>query len=174
MTVIPTENPQILDLFKRAQIDGAWVPEPWASRLILEGNGKLFLDERDLWPSGDFVTAHIIVATPFLKEHPDLVKSWLDAHVQITTWEQQNPTQAKEVANQEIQRLTGKALPDEVLDSAWSRLKVTYDPVSASLVTSADAAHMAGFLKEKPDLASIYDLSLLNQVLGERGLPLVK
>ncbi|HRE29854.1 MAG TPA: ABC transporter substrate-binding protein, partial [Anaerolineales bacterium] len=75
--VIPTENSQTLDLFRQGSIDGAWVPEPWASRLIVEGGGTVFVDERDLWPNGDFVTTHIIVSTEFLNAHPDIVKKWL-------------------------------------------------------------------------------------------------
>ena len=172
--VIPTDNPQILDLFRQGQIDGAWVPEPWATRLIVDGGGKLFLDERDLWPDGEFVTAHIIVSTTFLKQHPDLVKAWLSAHIEVTQWESANPDQTKQLANDEIKRLTGKALPKEVIDGAWSRMRITYDPISASLFKSAEAAYIAGFLKDKPDLSGIYDLTLLNQVLKEKGLPPVK
>jgi NitT/TauT family transport system substrate-binding protein len=168
--VIPTANPQILDLFRQGQIDGAWVPEPWASRLVVEGGGELFLDERELWPGGDFVTAHIIVNTAFLEAHPDLVKAFLSAHVAITQWELEQPDEAKQIANSEIARITGQALSAEVLDGAWTRMSVTYDPISSSLVKSADDAYTAGFLKTKPDLSGIYDLSLLNQVLTERGL----
>ena len=172
--VIPTDNPQILDLFKQKQIEGAWVPEPWATRLIVDGGGALFLDERDLWPGGDFVTTNIIVSTPFLKAHPDLVKAWLRVHVEVTQWELANPDQAKQISNEEIKRLTGKALPKEVIDGAWSRMRVTYDPISASLIKSADSAYTAGFLKDKPNLNGIYELTLLNQVLKEKGLPAVK
>lgn len=172
--VIPTDNPLILDLFRQGQIDGAWVPEPWATRLIVDGGGKLFLDERDLWPNGDFVTAHIIVSSKFLQEHPDLVKAWLRAHVEITQWELANPDQAKQLANDEIKRLTGKALPMEVIDGAWSRMRITYDPISSSLFKSAEDAYTAGFLKEKPNLSGIYDLTLLNEVLKDEGLPSVK
>ena len=174
--VIPTDNPQILDLFRQGQIDGAWVPEPWAARLIVEGGGALFLDERDLWPAtrGEFVTAHIIVSTRFLKEHPDLVKAFLRAHVEVTQWEQAYPDQAKPVVNDEIKRLTGKALPSQVIDGAWSRLRITYDPISASLVKSAQSAYEAGFIKDQPDLSNIYDLRLLNEVLHEKGLSAVK
>ncbi len=168
--VIPTDNPQILDLFRQGQIDGAWVPEPWATRLIVDGGGQLFLDERDLWPNGDFVTAHVIVSTKFLKEHPDLVKTWLRANVEVTQWELANPDQAKQIANDEIKRLTGKALAKEVVDGAWSRMRITYDPVSSSLIKSAEGAYAAGFLKDKPNLSNIYDLRLLNQVLKEKGL----
>jgi len=169
--VIPTQNPDILDLFKRGQIDGAWVPEPWASRLVIEANGVVLVDERDLWPDGDFVTAHIIVSAKFLNEHPDMVKAWLKAHVEITQWEQANPEEAKVLLNAEIEKATGKKLADDVLDQAWGRLRPTWDPISASLVESANAAYAAGFLQEKPNLDGIYDLTLLNEVLKEKGLP---
>lgn len=169
--VIPTQNPQILDLFKQGQIDGAWVPEPWASRLVVEGGGVVFVDERDLWPNGDFVTAHIIVSTQFLEAHPDLVKAWLTAHVEITQWEIDHPAEAQTLLNAEIEKLTGKKLADEVLQSAWSRLRPTWDPITTSLVESANAAFAAGFLDEKPDLNGIYDLKLLNQVLKAKNLP---
>lgn len=168
--VVPTANPQILDLFKLGQIDGAWVPEPWASRLIVEGNGTLFLDERDLWPGGDFVTAHIIVRTAFLQEHPDLVRAWLDAHVSVTQWILDHPEEAQSLVNTEIERLTGNKLSPEVIAMAWSRLRPTWDPISTSLLASAQGAYDAGFLTEPPDLSGIYDLALLNDVLAERGL----
>jgi NitT/TauT family transport system substrate-binding protein len=169
--VIPTENAQILDLFKQGQIDGAWVPEPWASRLIVEGNGQLLLDERDLWLNSDFVTAHIIVSTAFLKAHPDLVRAWLTAHVAITQWETEHPAEAQALLNTEIEKLTGKKLKDAVLSQAWARLRPTWDPVSSSLIESANAAFAAGFLKDKPNLDKIYDLTLLNEVLKSQGLP---
>lgn len=168
--IIPTPNAQILDLFKLGQIDGAWVPEPWASRLVVDGGGVVFLDERTLWPNGDFVTAHIIVSTQFLNEHPEVVKAWLAAHVEITEWANANPEEAKALVNGEIEKLTGSKLNDEVLAQAWDRLRVTWNPISSSLIKSADSAFTAGFLKEKPDLSGIYDLTLLNQVLTEKGL----
>lgn len=172
--VIPTDNPLILDMFKQGKIDAAWVPEPWATRLIVEAGGRLFIDERDLWPNGEFVSANIIVNTSFLKTHPEQVKAFLQAHVEITLWEQQNPEQAKAIVNAEIKRLTGKALPTEVIEGAWSRQRVTYDPISSSLLKSATAAYKAGFLKSNPDLTSIYDLTLLNQILTAKGLVEVK
>lgn len=172
--IVPTENPQILTLFQLGQIDGAWVPEPWASRLIVEGGGELFLDERDLWPDGDFVTAHIIARPFLLEQHPDVVRAWLAAHVAVTEWSLENPLEAQLLLNQEIERLTGKKLEPEVLSLAFSRLRPTWDPISASLLTSAEAAFQAGFLPEPPDLSGIYDLALLNDVLRERGLPEVR
>jgi len=167
--VIPLANPDQLTLFVKKELDAAWAPEPWATRLIREGNGRLFLDERSLWPNGQFVCANLIVSTKFLKEHPDVVKNWLRAHVELTDWINGHLPEAKKVLNGQIQKETGKALPDAVLEEAFSRLQVTYDPLRTSLTTSAKAAFDAGFLgRQAPDLSNLYDLSLLNQILAEK------
>ena len=166
--VIPLANPDQLTLFMKKEIDGAWTKEPWPARLKVEGGGRLFLDERDIWPDGKFVTAHVIVSTKFLQQHPDLVKKWIKAHVQLTDWINSNAQEAKPLINSEIKKLTGKSLPQQVLEDAFSRTLITYDPIQSSLFTSAEWAFDAGFLgKEKPDLSSIYDLSYLNEVLKE-------
>ena len=107
--VIPLANPDQLTLFIKKELDGAWAPEPWATRLIKEGNGRVFLDERTLWPNGQFITAHLIVRTQFLKQHPDLVKNWIRAHVELTDWINGHLPEAKKLLNQQIAKETGKA-----------------------------------------------------------------
>jgi NitT/TauT family transport system substrate-binding protein len=168
--VIPTENPNTLQLFQAGDVDGAWVPEPWGTRLIQEAGGEVFVDERDLWPNGDFVTTHIIVATEFLEEHPDVVESFLRAHVETIQWIEANPEEAKATANAAIEGETQAALPDAVIDGAWENLRFTFDPIASSLRESAAAAYELDFLEEEPDLASIYALDILNTILTEEGL----
>jgi len=168
--VIPMANPDQLTLFLKKQLDAAWAPEPWATRLIREGNAHLFLDERQLWPQGQFVITNLIVSRKFLGEHPDLVKKWLAANVDITDWINSHPAEAKAMLNQQIQKETGKALSPAVLDEAFGRVQATYDPLRNTLLTSAHSAFEAGFLgKQMPDLNGIYDLTLLNQVLADKG-----
>jgi NitT/TauT family transport system substrate-binding protein len=168
--VVPIANPDQLTLFLKKQLDAAWAPEPWATRLIHEGNGRLFLDERDLWPRGQFVITNLIVSSKFLHEHPDVVKNWIRAHVELTDWINGHLSESKQLINRQIQKETGKALSQAVLDEAFGRLNVTYDPLNNSLLTSAHSAFDAGFLgKQMPDLSGIYDLSFLNQVLAEKG-----
>jgi NitT/TauT family transport system substrate-binding protein len=113
----------------------------------------------------------IIVRTEFLEEHPDLVQRWLEAHVKVTQWEEANPEEAKKLANEEIGHLTSQALSPEVLDSAWSRMRVTYDPLSDTIVASAHSAYVAGYLDSDPDLSGLVDLGPLNAALAELGLP---
>lgn len=169
--VIPTENANILQLFENKQIDGAWVPEPWASRLIIEKKGKLFLDERTLWPDGKFVITHLLVSAKFLNEKPELVKALLSAHIQITQDIQKDPTAAKKVLNDQLKTLSGKALPDQVLDDSFSKIEITFDPLKTTLLKSADDAFNLGFLgKERPNLDNLYDLKLLNTLLADKGL----
>ncbi len=168
--VVPLANPDQLTLFLKKQLDAAWAPEPWATRLIREGNGRLFLDERDLWPHRQFVITNLIVSTKFLHEHPDVVKNWIRAHVELTDWINAHLAESKQLINQQIQKETGKPLSPALLDEAFGRVEVTYDPLRNSLLTSAHSAFNAGFLgKQFPDLSGIYDLSLLNQVLAEKG-----
>jgi NitT/TauT family transport system substrate-binding protein len=168
--VLPTANPDQLTLFLNKQLDAAWAPEPWATRLVREGNGRIFLDERDLWPHGQFVITNLIVSTKFLREHPDLVKKWIRAHVELTDWINGHLTEAKKIINQQIQKEIGKPLNPSVLDDAFRRMSVTYDPLRDTLLTSARSAYQLGFLgKQQPDLSHIYDLALLNEVLKEKG-----
>jgi NitT/TauT family transport system substrate-binding protein len=175
VTVVPAQNPDILMLFQRKEIDGAWVPEPWGARLVQEAGGTIVLDERDLWPDKRFVTANIVVRKNFLDEHPFLVKQFLKTHVQLTQWIVANSQDARSILNSEIQRITGKALPAEVLNTAWTRMDCTYDPIKVSLFTSADRAYELGFLgNAKPDLSGIFDLRLLNEVLSESHLPAIE
>ncbi|MEI6181298.1 MAG: ABC transporter substrate-binding protein [Chloroflexales bacterium] len=171
VTVLPTQNPDILTLFQKGELDGAWVPEPWATRLIIEGQGELLVDERDQWPNGQFVTTHVIVSTKFLNEHPDLVKAFLRGHVATVQYIKANPEETKRLVNQEIERITTKPLPAAVLDRAFTTMDVTYDPLASSLFVSADHAFALGFLGEsKPDLTGIYALAPLNEVLAAQGL----
>jgi NitT/TauT family transport system substrate-binding protein len=169
--VLPVANPDILTLFLRKEIDGAWVPEPWGARLVHEAGGRVFLDERSLWPEGRFVTAVVVVATPFLEQHPELVSAWLRAHVELTGRINADPAASRLQVNAEINRLTGQWLPLAELEDAWSRLTPTYDPMRDSLLGAADAAYRLGFLEDTPpDLSRIYNLTPLNQVLRARGL----
>ncbi len=167
--VIPMANPDQLTLFLKKDLDAAWAPEPWATRLIHEGNGRLFVDERTLWPNGQFVIGLLIVNTKFLNAHPDLVKNWIRANVDLTDWINAHPAEAKKLLNEQIQRETGKAFSPDILDEAFSRMQVTYDPLHAALNTAAQQAFEDGFLgRQMPDLSHLYDLTLLNQVLAEK------
>jgi len=168
--VVPQENAQTLETFRAGTIAGAWVPEPWATRLVREGGGKVLVDEADLWPGGRFVTTHLIVRTAFLKEHPDTVRRLLEGQVAADAFVNANPAEAQAAANAAIEKATGKKLGAEIIEASWKHLTFTNDPVASSLTEAAANATEVGLLP-KADLTGIYDLGPLNGVLRGRGLP---
>jgi NitT/TauT family transport system substrate-binding protein len=170
VSVLPQANAQTLETFRAGEIQGAWVPEPWATRLVLEGGGTVLVDERSLWPDGRFVTTHLVVRTRFLTDHPELVAAVLRAHVRAVGFVNAEPTRAREIVNSAIAKLTGKGLPAAVIERAWANLAFTVDPIAASLRKSAEDAAAVGLL-EPVSLDGIYELGPLNQILAAEAKP---
>jgi len=173
VTIAPTANSDVLNLFKSGQLDGAWVPEPYSSRLVLEGGGHVLVNEKDLWPEGKFVTTHLIVSTDFLTKYPDTVAALLRGHVAAVKEATDHADAAKTSVNAALQAAGGKPLEAAVLDRAWSELTVTYDPIASALKKSAENGVSAGTTETKVDLKGIYDLRPLNAVLKDQGLDTV-
>ena len=172
VTVVPITPADILTLMLKMEIDGAWVPEPWATRLVKEANGKIFVDERELWPpDGKFVTANIIARTDYLKENPDIIKRLLQAHIDKTVWINENKEQAITTFNGALKKITGQTIPEDEIRDALMRLELTYDPIKESLFKMAENAYELGYLGNggsKMDLSNIFDLTILNDILSGR------
>ena len=173
VSILPEDNSITLNAFKQGQIDGAWVPEPWASRLIVEGGGKVLVDERDLWPNGQFETTNLMVSKQFLDAHPKRVKALLEGLYQAIQLIDGNPAQAQSITNGAISDITGKKLAGGVVAAAWPHMTFTLDPLAQTVKTSADHAHGLGLLAAV-NLSGLFDLALLNQVLAEHGQPAVR
>jgi NitT/TauT family transport system substrate-binding protein len=170
VSIVPTENAQSLALFKSGELDGAWLPEPWASRLIQEAGAKTLIDERTLWPGGKFVTTNLIVRKKFLDEHPDTIEALIRGQVATTDWINANPDKAKGDVNAQLEAFTQKALAQPVIDAAWPNIEVTNDPLAASLLQLKNDGVQVGITKDA-DITGIYDLTLLNKVLAANGKP---
>lgn len=172
VSVVPQDNSQTLVAFKQGQIDGAWVPEPWASRLVIEGGGHVLVDERDLWPQGRFVTTNLVVATQFLHEHGATVKALLEGLYAANQYINSNPAAAESLANEVVAEITGARLPASVVSLAWKNMTFTTDPLPDTLRVSAQHAKALGLVASS-DVTGMYDLTALNQVLEEHGQPKV-
>lgn len=172
VSITPQDNADTLTAFQTGTIDGAWVPEPWATRLVNEGGGHVLVNEQDIWPDGQFVTTHLIVTTDFLDEHPAVVRDLIGGLADAIDEANGDPGAAQAIVNDGIEKVTTSRLADETIAGAWENLEFTLDPIASSLQTSADHAIAAG-LPDPVDLTTpgIYDLSLLNEVLAERGEP---
>ncbi|HEY6837371.1 MAG TPA: ABC transporter substrate-binding protein [Geobacteraceae bacterium] len=170
VALVPLSNPDQLAMFRKKQIDGAWTIEPWLSRLELEGEGRLFLDEKSLWPDGRYVTTHLVVSRKFLARHRDLVRKLVVAHVDITRRINADKRAAAKHINAQVQKATGRGMKDEEITRALERVEFTWDPIAPSLRTTAAFAQKIGFIREPPRLDGLYALGLLNEVLREKGL----
>jgi NitT/TauT family transport system substrate-binding protein len=171
VSVVRTENSLTPQAYANGSIDGAWVPEPTASKLVDEG-AKVLLDESTLWPNKQFVITNVIVSQKFLSAHPDVVEAVLRGSVKTNAWINANSDKAKADANAQLKALTQKALPASQLDPAWKSISVVDDPLASTAKAEAEHAVAAGLLKA-PKLDGIYDLTLLNKVLKEQGKPTV-
>ena len=164
--ILPLKNADQLPLFLQKQIDASWAPEPWASKLVHEAKGKVFLDEKFLWKGGQFSTTVLIVRPQFMKAHPELVRAWIKAHVEVTEWIRRNPSEAKTLINAQLEKLTGKGLSNLVLNDSFSSIEITANPLEASFELVANAAFKQGFLgATKPDLSGIFDLHALHEFM---------
>ncbi len=172
VSIVPQDNAQTLQAFETGAIDGAWLPEPWATRLILEGQGTVLVNEQDVWPSGQFATTILLVRTDYLAAHPDVIKSLLQGEIQANDLVNSDPSQAQALTNQGIARISGTKLSDAVIQAAWKNLVFSVDPIASSLKASADNAVKVGLLKAV-NLAGITDLTILNGLLTSAGKPAV-
>ncbi len=170
VSVRPQENADTLTAFVDGTIDGAWVPEPWATRLVLDGGGHVLVDEATLWEDGRFVTTHLVVATSYLEKRPAVVRALIAGLLDSIDAVNADPAAAQAATNDGIEAISGKRLADATLAGAWANLTFTPDPIPASLAGSKEHA-VAIDLLEPVDLTGIYDLALLNQELADRGRP---
>jgi NitT/TauT family transport system substrate-binding protein len=171
VTITPTENATTLTLFQQGKIDGAWVPEPWASRLVLEGNGKVLVDEACLWQNGQFITTNIAALKTFLDQYPAAVKGVLQANIEANEFIAAHPEDAKALIQAQLKKDTGKALTDATINRAFNNLQFTYQPLASTLEKNANGAVTAGVLKMNArGINDIYDLTILNSILKSKNL----
>jgi NitT/TauT family transport system substrate-binding protein len=172
VSILPTPNATTLEAFKQGLIDGAWVPEPWYSRLVNEAGAKVLVDEKTLWPEGQFVTTHLIAATDFLKDNPKTITKLLKGNLKAIDFANTNRTVAERLVGTGIFNATGQKVDPATITNSWANLTFTADPIASSLAKSAKDAESVGLL-EPVNLKGIYDLKPLNKVLKAEGKPVV-
>jgi NitT/TauT family transport system substrate-binding protein len=167
----PQANGDAVTAYKSGALDGAWIPEPYATQIVRAG-GHVLVDERDLWPDKQFVVTDLVVRTDFLKAHPDVVKHLLEAQVAAVDYIRSNPADAQQAVSTEIGKASGKPLKLDLVQQAWGNLSFTNDPLSTTLAAGAQHAEAVGLL-DKVDLTGLYDIGPLNQALKAKGEPTV-
>lgn len=173
VTVVNADNPLTFDAFRQGGLDAAWLPEPWSSRLVVDAGATVLVDEKQLWPDGQYPTTVVIARTQFLRDHPQTVQAFLRGQLATLDWATTNPADARKVTNAALQQLTGKALAEPVVGRAFANISLTADPLAARFPQLAQDAVTAGVAKSAPDLAGFVDLGPLNTVLAAAGRPTV-
>ncbi|GAB3530822.1 aliphatic sulfonate ABC transporter substrate-binding protein [Arthrobacter tecti] len=170
VAIIPTENATTLQLFQNGDIDGAWLPEPWASRLVVDAGAEVLVDEAELWPEGKFATTVLVVNRQYLAEHPNQVKALLRAEERAITWLNENPEQTPDLINAGLEAANAKPLAAPVLERALENVTFSQEPLADALGQLLKDGVQAG-TTDDADLAGILDLTLLNDQQVEAGRP---
>jgi NitT/TauT family transport system substrate-binding protein len=165
--VLPLANPDIVTLMRRGRLDGAWVPEPWVTRLVGEAGGEVLVDERSLWPDGKFVTTVLVASNDALITKRDAIKKLVAAHVDEIAWIEQHPEEAKKAIGAQLAELQGKALPPSLIDHAMVNVRVSWDPEEPVLRRLAADARALGYLPDG-DLSRLVDRTFLDEALAQR------
>lgn len=167
------ENPRTLDAFRQGGVAGAWLPEPWSSRLVLDAGASVLLDERELWDGGRFPTTVLLVRTEFLRQYPGTVRALLRGHLAALDLAAREPAAAQTTVNDTIEELTGNRLADPVLARAFANITLSPDPLAATFPRLAQDSKKAGVTDEVTDLTGLVDLTALNAELAAAGRPTV-
>lgn len=177
VSIAKTKSPELLTKLKEGSLDAVHTHEPWVSRILLNTDIKttVLVDWVDIWRDGSYPTSTVAVRNQILANHPDWVKKFLSAHVDAVVYVNEHPAETRKIMHDEILQLSGKELPQEVIDSAFTRVKITYDPHVEAVMELADFTHQAytDMLPRTPTKDELFDLTLLNEVLEEKGLATV-
>ena len=144
--VLNISNPDIYTLFAKGDIDGAWVPEPWATMLVEELDGVRLYDESQFWPENQFSSVLLIGRADYIENNPDIVKKWINANEKTVEWINQNPEESKTLYNDFMKSHMGKTLPEKIVETSFSYIIVTSEPLQNSVYTFAERADSLGYL----------------------------
>lgn len=162
--VIAAANADIMTLLDQGSIDAALVPEPWGARMVGEIGANILMDEHEVWRDGDYPVALVIVNREFMEANPDLVRIFLETHLAITNEINDNYAESKAIINSELENLTGRALDEDILDQAFSRIIVTVDVNQEAIDGFVDILVSEGFSNPIDDTSSILHLDILNDL----------
>ncbi len=156
VTINASSNADILNLIDNGSVDAAVVPEPWGTTIEKNGSAEVLLEYDKLFLEGNYPTAVVIAGSDFMKEHPDLVKEFLQAHEDAALFINENGAQAREIVNKEIESVTGKALAADVIEKAFGRMKVDTALNKEAVMTFARISKEEGFISTVPEENDVF------------------
>jgi NitT/TauT family transport system substrate-binding protein len=148
VTVLAIAGSTILEQMRRGELDGAWLPEPWATRIVEELGATRFIDERDLWPNNRFATA---VLASRAENAGDAAITRLAAALrdEVTRAEADPLTTIRE-AHAELKKHVGNPGSLRIFEKAAAFVDFTSDPIRSSVERFADDAAGFDFCSPRP------------------------
>jgi len=149
--VLPTDNPDQLALFKSKGLDAVWTVEPWVSRLEMEANGKVLVEERGA------ITTVLVARAAFLQDQHERVRRFVAAHRELTEWINLHPREAQAMVRDELKAEIRADFSAELVARAFSRMIITSEISLAPFQDFVAAAQKVGFLRGTPDLSHLVE-----------------
>ena len=149
--VLPTQNPDQLQLFQQKKVDAVWTVEPWVSRLERESGGKILVDERDV------ATTVLVSSVKYLGAHRDIAKKFAEAHAALTDWMLKNPEEAQKIIKAELLEETKSDMAPDLIAQSWKRIVFTSEVPRASVESFMQNSVKTGFIKTAPDLSKLFE-----------------
>jgi NitT/TauT family transport system substrate-binding protein len=149
--VLPTQNPDQLQLFQQKKVDAVWTVEPWVSRLERESGGKILVDEKDV------ATTVLVSSAKFLREQRELARKFAEAHAALTDWMVKNPDEAQKLIKAELLAETRSDMAADLIAQSWKRIAFTAEVPRASIESFMQNSLKTGFIKTAPDLSKLFE-----------------
>ncbi|MBX3222593.1 MAG: ABC transporter substrate-binding protein [Labilithrix sp.] len=148
VTVLAIAGATILEQMRRGDLHGAWLPEPWATRIVGDLSAVRLVDERDLWPGRRFATA-VLTTRAADAADPLMVRlsRALDDEVARAL---DDPRATLAEAHAELTRHVGNPGAFGVFEEAARFVDFTADPLRASIERFGDAAAALGLCPPRP------------------------
>lgn len=158
--VAPADMPTAL--FVTREVDAAITWEPYASEAEMKfKNAKVLYDSAAEWRkaypgSGQLYPVNVVIARQsFIDAHPSELRKFLAAYAQAIKFINGNPDEANKIIADDLQ------LDTAVVASARHRIDYTWHVDPDATLKTLEWSKQAGYLKEIPTAAKLFDLSYL-------------
>jgi len=149
VTVVPTQNADVLPLLQSGDIQAAWTVEPWVSQLEMDAGARVFLEETDA------CTTILIASERLSREQPEIAARVRQAHEELSAWIVAHEAEAKELIRAEITADTQTTMPPELLDRCWPRLRFSSEIALETFQDFVSSAQASGFMQDAGDLSRL-------------------
>ena len=148
VTMLAISGATILDQMRRGELHGAWLPEPWATRIVTELRAVRLVDERDLWPERRFSTA--VLASRAEDASSPLLGAVTRALEDEVSRAIADPLRTLAEAHAELKKHLGNPGSLALFEKAVELVDFTSDPIRTSVERFGDAAASFGLCPANP------------------------